>query len=197
MNLQARRPDHREPAAIACKEESQMHIRSALPEDFERLSSLYHHTIGDTPGMTVHARWVYGQHPTDGMLLDYIHQGALYVLETDGGFAAAMAVTLSQGEDYREISWLSPLKDDEAAVVHILCVRPSSQGQGLGRHMVEESLRIAKEAGRKSVRLDALASNTPAHRLYEGLGFSLVGRKELYADNTGWTDFLFFEHPIG
>ncbi len=44
-----------------------------------------------------------------------------------------------------------------------------------------------------TVRLDALASNTPAHRIYERLGFEYRGQQHLYAENTGWTDFYFFE----
>ncbi len=55
------------------------------------------------------------------------------------------------------------------------------------------SIRLATSAGKKSIRLDALASNTPAHRLYERLGFEYRGKQHLYAENTGWTDFFFFE----
>ena len=44
------------------------------------------------------------------------------------------------------------------------------------------------------IRLDALASNTPAHRIYERLGFEYRGKQHLYAENTGWTDFFFFEY---
>ena len=47
--------------------------------------------------------------------------------------------------------------------------------------------------GMKAVRLDALASNKPAHRIYERLGFEYRGKQHLYAENTGWTDFYFFE----
>ena len=45
----------------------------------------------------------------------------------------------------------------------------------------------------QAIRLDALASNTPAHKLYERLGFEYRGKQHLYAENTGWTDFYFFE----
>ena len=35
--------------------------------------------------------------------------------------------------------------------------------------------------------------NTPARRLYEKLGFKYRGKQNLFAENTGWTDFLYFE----
>ena len=61
---------------------------------------------------------------------------------------------------------------------------------------VEETLRLAKENGKKAIRLDALASPLPAHRLDESMGFSRRDRKHLYAENTGWTDFRFFERDV-
>lgn len=59
--------------------------------------------------------------------------------------------------------------------------------------MVLKGVRLARERGMKSVRLDALATNTPAHRIYQHLGFEYRGCQSLYAENTGWTDFWFFE----
>ena len=34
---------------------------------------------------------------------------------------------------------------------------------------------------------------TYAHKIYERLGFEYRGKQHLYAENTGWTDFYFFE----
>ena len=59
--------------------------------------------------------------------------------------------------------------------------------------MIREAIRIALSKGMQAIRLDALASNTPAHKLYERLGFEYRGKQHLYAENTGWTDFYFFE----
>ena len=59
--------------------------------------------------------------------------------------------------------------------------------------MIEEGICLAKKEGKKAVRLDALESNTPAHRMYEAMEFQCRGRQKLYAENTGWTYFLFFE----
>ena len=43
------------------------------------------------------------------------------------------------------------------------------------------------------IRLDALACNVPAHRLYESLGFQKRDVRHWYAENTGWVDFYLFE----
>ncbi|MDO4986024.1 MAG: GNAT family N-acetyltransferase [Prevotella sp.] len=57
-----------------------------------------------------------------------------------------------------------------------------------------EAIRLAQNNGMQAIRLDALASNTPAHKIYERLGFEYRGKQHLYAANTGWTDFYFFEY---
>ena len=60
--------------------------------------------------------------------------------------------------------------------------------------MTLEAIELAKAKCMKAIRLDALATNTPAHKLYESQGFEYRGKQNLYAENTGWTDFFFFEY---
>ena len=38
-----------------------------------------------------------------------------------------------------------------------------------------------------------MKSNLPAQRMYEKAGFSFRGVQRLYAENTGMTDFLYYE----
>ena len=104
-----------------------------------------------------------------------------------------MAVTMYQGEDYHAINWMQQVLDNKVAVIHILAVSPDSQGTGIGSEMIREAIRLARSKGMQAIRLDALASNTPAHKIYERLGFEYCSKQHLYAENTGWTDFYFFE----
>jgi ribosomal protein S18 acetylase RimI-like enzyme len=132
--------------------------------------------------MSLFARWSKGKHPTADGIRSYIKEGSMYLYKEQGVIVGAMAVTMYQGEDYHAIEWSQPVPDDEVAVIHILAVHPDRQGSGVGSEMVREA-----------VRLDALASNTPAHSMYKRLGFEYRGKQHLYAENTGWTDFYFFE----
>ena len=59
--------------------------------------------------------------------------------------------------------------------------------------MVLAAICLAQDKGMKAIRLDATASNTPVHRLYERLGFAFRGKQSLYAENSGWMDFYYFE----
>ena len=92
-------------------------------------------------------------------------------------------------EDYHEVIWSHNLKDDEVASLHIFTVTPEYQGQGVSKRMMAEIISLAMEKGKKAIRLDTLVSNIPAQHMYEELGFAYRGKQNLYAENTGWTDF--------
>ena len=133
------------------------------------------------------------KHPTVEGIRANIDEGSMYLYRESGAIVGAMAVTMYQGEDYHDINWMQQVADDKVAVIHILAVSPDAQGKGIGSKMIREAIRLAIDNGMQAIRLDALASNTPAHRLYERLGFEYRGKQHLYAENTGWTDFYFFE----
>lgn len=118
----------------------------------------------------------------------------MYLYKENVKIVGAMAITMNQGKEYHAIEWSQQVADNEVAVIHILAVSPDSQGKGIGSEMIRESIRIAREKGMRAIRLDALASNTPAHRIYERLGFEYRGKQHLFAENTAWTDFFYFEY---
>ncbi len=59
--------------------------------------------------------------------------------------------------------------------VHDLAVLPPYQGRGIGRQLLREVERRARERGCCKVTLEVLASNTGAQRLYVSEGFGSLG----------------------
>ena len=170
-----------------------MRIESATREDFEAIITFYDDVIERTPSIATYARWSKGKHPTAEGIRAYIDEGSIYLYRVNGIIVSAMAVTMYQGDGYHAIEWNKQVADDKVAVIHILAVSPDYQGSGIGSEMIRDAIRLAHGKGMEAVRLDALASNTPAHRIYKRLGFEFRGKQHLYAENTGWTDFFFFE----
>ena len=181
---------------ISLSRNADLKLTPVLPEQFEQLTQFYRVAIDHTPDMGRFGRWIYGLHPTDDMIRDYIHSGVMYTCGQDHEIHCAFALTPSQGSDYHDTCWGLALADDEVAVVHLLCVNPQFQHQGIGHQTMELAMDLARKMGKKAIRLDALASNTPAHRLYESLGFQRRGTAHWFADNVGWTDFYLFELPL-
>ena len=170
-----------------------MKIELATIQEYESVIAFYDDVTARTPEMAVYARWSKGKHPTEEGIRAYIDEGSMYLYKEEKVIVGAVAVTMYQGEDYHAIKWFQQVADDKAAVIHILAVSPDYQGKGIGSEMVREAINLAKEKGMQAIRLDALASNIPAHRMYERLGFEYRGKQHLYAENTGWTDFYFYE----
>ena len=170
-----------------------MRLELATQNDFETIIAFYDDVTERTPEMGTYARWQKGKHPTEEGISAYINEGSMYIYRERGVIVGAMAVTMYQGEGYHTIEWSQQVSDEKVAVIHILAVSPDAQGKGIGSEMIREAIRLAQNNGMQAIRLDALASNTPAHKIYERLGFEYRGKQHLYAENTGWTDFYFFE----
>ena len=171
-----------------------MKLELATQNDFEAIIAFYDDVTERTPEMATYARWSKGKHPTVEGIRAYIDEESMYLYRANSAIVGAMAVTMYQGEDYHAINWMQQVLDNKVAVIHILAVSPDSQGTGIGSEMIREAIRLARSKGMQAIRLDALASNTPAHKIYERLGFEYRGKQHLYAENTGWTDFYFFEY---
>ena len=65
---------------------------------------------------------------------------------------------------------LKPLGGDIAEMKRLF-IRPAGRGHGLGRQLVDELVRRARELGYTRVCLDTLPSMTQAQQLYSSLGF--------------------------
>lgn len=61
-----------------------------------------------------------------------------------------------------------------------LAVSPEYRQQGIGRTLVTVLIERLRQAGSHSITLEVRASNLPAGKLYESLGFSQVGLRKGY-----------------
>jgi len=173
-----------------------MELQKAVPEDFDRFKEFYIDVIDRTESMGNCCRWVYGLHPTDALIRDYLDAGYLYYYEKDGQIAAAVAVAESQDEDYHGVPWQIDLADHEVATGHMMCVRPAFQRQGLARALLGDVCELSRRLGKKAYRFDALTTNGPAPALYDAFGFRRIAQRHRYARNPGRADFILYEKVL-
>lgn len=79
---------------------------------------------------------------------------------------------------------LSRLAADQAEILSV-AVAAAYRGRGVARRLLGVHLRRLAGYGATSVFLEVDEGNVPARRLYAGLGFSQVGRRERYYGNAG------------
>jgi len=89
--------------------------------------------------------------------------------------------TVAVGDDGRIVGTANMFANRPGPGDHVASgnymVAARRRGQGVGRALIEDSLRWAREAGFRAMQFNAVAeSNTPAVRLYQRAGFVTVGR---------------------
>lgn len=63
--------------------------------------------------------------------------------------------------------------------IDTLSVSPKAQGKGVGTQLIEAAIQKAKEEGHSHIGLLVEMGNPHAKRLYERIGFTVVGKKAL------------------
>ena len=145
-------------------------FRRARRPDFPVIASLYEKAVTDLRIRQID-QWddIY---PDRKMLWTDIIKRQMYVLTQDGQIVSAVVLNKNQHQLYKTVRW-SFLKP---AVIHRLCVDPAYQHNGVGRKTLECAETRLRRTRRRSVRLDAFLDNPAALRLYEGQGYTMVGR---------------------
>ena len=140
----------------------QLAFRKAGPEDLAQVFALFTdaiHTM-DKDGIP---QWdeVY---PDERTLKEDIEHGQMYL--------AVFVLNLEYDPQYANGVWAEP---DSFLVLHRLCVSPRVQNRGLGKLTVQAAEARAAALGVKALRLDAFKQNPYALRLYERMGYRIVG----------------------
>ncbi len=94
----------------------------------------------------------------------------------------ACYVLLTEGETV--IGYCAFWQAADSADITNIAVHPDYRRRGLGKKILEHTLKKATARGVKQMYLEVRVSNTAAQALYTACGFTRVGeRKKYYADN--------------
>lgn len=143
--------------------------RPARGEDLDALVALEQRCFdSDRLSRRSFRHWIHADH------------GHLQLVETPDGLAGYVLVIHHRGT--------------RLARLYSLAVAPEARGTGLGRRLVEEAERLAREAGRLYLRLEVRRDNAAAIALYQSLGYRQFGeRRDYYEDHES---ALLFEKQV-
>lgn len=172
-------------------------IRKALLQDIEQVENGYTELLLYEQEHGAYTVWKLGVYPTRETAKKGLEDGTLYVMEQNGEICASIIVNQVQPEEYSNIKWKYAVQPHEVLVIHLLCVRPSKAGCGIGKAMVQFVIEEGKRRNCKTVRLDTGSQNKPAVALYKKLGFELAGVGDMAIGGViAHNNHLFFEKNI-
>ena len=137
--------------------------------------------------------WEKGVYPSDDYIRSSLAKGELYTLTDGANLYACVIVNSEHNDGYDGCAWSMVCASDEVMTPHALAVDPDHQGQGIGKVVVESIIELAKAEHKKAIRLDVLGACSSAEHLYRKCGFNFVEAKNMYYDDTGWTEYKLFE----
>ena len=175
-----------------------MNFEPAAPENFEEIRDFYWALIEAMADKNDTIGWKKGVYPTDLFLRDSLKNQELFTLKDESRqtLLGCVIVNSAWNEGYEGVPWSIVCRPEEILVPHALAIAPHLQGQGLGQKLVQCILQLAQEKGKHVVRLDILGTNKAAEALYTGMGFSFVQAKQMFYEDTGWTEYKMFERSV-
>lgn len=172
-------------------------VRKAGLQDIDEVEKSYVELLLHEKEHGAYTVWKLGVYPTRETAKKALTEGGLYVAEQAGEICGSIIVNHNQPEEYGGINWKYFAEPEKALVIHLLCVRPSKAGMGIGKELVRFALEEGKKRNCRTVRLDTGAQNIPAAALYRKLGFELAGTTAMAVGGLiPHKKHLFFEKSI-
>ena len=173
-----------------------MKFEKAKVTEFSVLRQFYWDLIEAMSDRNDMIGWKKGIYPTDEFLQESLEKGELFTLKDNGILYGCVILNSDCNEGYRGLKWSIDCPDEDVFVPHALAVDPAQQGKGLGTKIVHEIFDYAREQHKKAVRLDILGTNVMAERLYTKCGFQFVEAKNMFYEDTGWTEYKMYERVL-
>jgi ribosomal protein S18 acetylase RimI-like enzyme len=137
-------------------------VRRAAPEDLETIGRLTVAAYAPYLDDTLDDGYI--QHLRDTARRD--REAEVWVAVDDDGTVLGSVTSCPEGSPWRELA-----KPGEGEF-RMLAVDPAAQGRGVGRALVQHVVAGFRSDGSRAVVLCSMTTMTPAHRVYEGLGFA-------------------------
>lgn len=172
-------------------------IRKAVEADLPRAAQIYEEILArEEETGTTSTNWQRGKYPTIEHARQALEAGTFYVMEEEGDLFGCVNLNGAQLPEYDAIPWTIPARPEEVAVIHTLCISPRWAGRGKARAFVAFCEEEARRQGKTVVRLDTWIENTPANRLYPGLGYRLAGKTMFHFMGFVWEELNCYEKAL-
>lgn len=174
-----------------------MILREAIASDIDDIEKGYQEHFAHEKKYGAYTVFQEGIYPTRKAAEIALQNRALYVYEENGIVLGSVILDGQQPEEYKKIEWPSNAPNEKVMVIHLLMVRPSAAGKGVGTSIVNYVIDIAGKRSCIAVRLDTGGQNIPAASLYKKMGFQLAAISPMKVGGMiSHNEHLFFEKTV-
>ncbi len=173
-----------------------MKIQKADSLDIAQVGRLYDSVCDYLSSTVNYPGWKKGLYPTAEDAASAIAEGSLYIAVLESRVIGAVTLRNKPEHGYEQANWSIDLTYDKVFVVYTLAVLPQLMNRGVASDLLRFAEDTARKSGMKAIRLDVVANNIPAIRLYEKLGFMCVGDFDLGYGKYGLDLFKLYEKNL-
>lgn len=134
-----------------------------------------------------------GIYPVRENAIDGVRQGNLYVAKYNGKIVGSVILSHEPEPAYYKAKWEFESDYSDVFVVHTFVVHPKFLKCGVGKALMDFSIKHSIKSQAKSIRLDVYKGNIPAIKLYEKCGFKYVDTVDLGLGNYGLKWFKLYK----
>ena len=165
-------------------------------KDIDELENLYN-TLNDHLSNTINfPGWIKGIYPVRENAVSGIKDNSLFVARCNGRIAGSVILNHQPEDAYEGEKWKMQTDYSRIFVIRTFAVHPSFLKKGIGKALLDYSIRLAQNSGIKSIRLDVYEKNFPAIALYEKYGFEFISTIDLGLGSYGLNGFKLYERVI-
>lgn len=125
-----------------------------------------------------------------------VRNGNLYVAKYNGEIIGSIILNHEPEPAYSKAQWEFESDYSEVFVIHTFVVHPKFLKCGVGRSLIDFSIKHSIKTKIKSIRLDVYEGNVPAIRLYEKYGFKYIDTVDLGLGEYGLDWFRLYEKVL-
>lgn len=121
-----------------------------------------------------------------------LERNELYVYEEENEVLGCIVISTFMDKEYLDVNWLT--ETSEHFYIHRLAVKPSEQGKGIARKMMDFAENLAKGENKTSIRLDTFSQNSRNQKFYEARGYKRLD--SIYFPRQSDFPFYCYELPV-
>lgn len=168
-------------------------IELGKENDIDELEQLYNELNDHLEKEVNYPGWKKGVYPIRQNAIDGVENANLYVAKHKGIIVGSFILSHEPELAYYKAKWGFDSDYSDVFVIYTFVVHPNFLKCGVGKALIDFSIKCSIKSEVKAIRLDVYEGNIPAIKLYEKCDFKYIDTVDLGLGNYGLDWFRLYE----